>query len=433
MSHSSRLAISNTTGDPLAWVAAVLGMLGLTLTLAGSALGALLFLAVWGLMAMARADRCLRLIVRSPLLWLVPAFALASMAWSLAPGATLRAAVQLVLTVGAALLTAGFLRPRAFVSAMSVSLLIGAILSLLFGRYGVDGMTGATVFLGIFASKNTMALFMSFLAIFSAAVLADRGQPVALRLLAVCSFLLSIPLLLRAHSVGALVTTAASFAVLLAVAVFARLRPRERVLMLAGTLALALPAVVVVVVLALEGTLGQSISRFVVVVLGKDPTMTGRTVLWQIALSEIYKRPFFGTGYSGFWLQGNLLAESIWRYFSIESRMGFHFHDTFLEVAVELGWIGVAGLTLTLLLAIERTVRLALADRTMATACLVAALFCLVTRTFDEVDAPYPFAVGTFFLFVIAAYGAEYAQAARRGTQRMPHRSPLRQAVTIGA
>ena len=113
--------------------------------------------------------------------------------------------------------------------------------------------------------------------------------------------------------------------------------------------------------------------------------------------------------------------------------MGFHFHDTFLEVAVELGWVGVAALTLTLVLAVERMVRLALADQTMATASLVAALFCLVIRTFDEVDAPYPFAVGTFFLFVIAAYGADYALAARRGGHRAVVQEPLRQAIPIVA
>jgi exopolysaccharide production protein ExoQ len=353
--------------------------------------------------------------------------------WSPAPGPTLRASVQLALTVGIALLTAGFLRPRAFASAMSVSLLFGAVLSLIFGRYGVDGMTGATVFLGVFASKNTMALFMSFLAIFSTAVLADRGQPMVLRLLALFSFLLSIPLLLRAHSIGALLTTSVSFIVLVLTFVFARARPRERLLLLTGALALALPVVVVVAVLAFEGVLGEAIARFVIGVLGKDTTMTGRTVLWDIALSEIHKRPLFGIGYSGFWLQGNLLAESIWRHFSIESRMGFHFHDTFLEVAVELGWVGVAALTLTLVLAVERMVRLALADQTVATASLVAALFCVVTRTFDEVDAPYPFAVGTFFLFVIAAYGADYALAARRRGHRAVIQEPLRQAIPIVA
>lgn len=419
-------------GDPMAWIATVLCMLGMIVTLAGSDLGALLFLGVWGLMAVARADRCLRLIVRSPLLWLVPVFALASVLWSQAPGPTLRASMELVLTVGVAILTAGFLRPREFVSAMSVSLLFGALMSLTFGRYGVDGMTGQTVFLGIFASKNTMALFMSFLAIFSTAVFADRGQPMVLRLLAVFSFLLSIPLLLRAHSVGALLTTSVSFMVLVVIAVFARARPRERLLLLIGMLALALPVVVVVTVIALEGTLGEDISRFIIGVLGKDSTMTGRTVLWQIALAEIHKRPLFGIGYAGFWLHGNLLAESIWRYFSINSRMGFHFHDTFLEVAVETGWTGVAALTLTLVLAVERVVRLALADRTLATASLVAALFCLVTRTFDEVDAPYPFAVGTFFLFVIAAYGADFAQAVGRA-HRVPAPVPVRRAVSIVA
>jgi exopolysaccharide production protein ExoQ len=302
---------------------------------------------------------------------------------------------------------------------MSVSLLFGAIASLAFGRYGLDGMTGETVFLGIFASKNTMALFMSFLAIFAAAALADRGQPPLLRLLAVLSFALSLPLLLLAHSVGALLTTAGSAVVLVSIAVFSRLRSRERLLTLLGVAALVLPIVTVVVVLALNGTLNEDISSFVTGVLGKDATLTGRTVLWQIALAEIAKRPVFGTGYYGFWLQGNLLAEAIWRYFAIDSRSGFEFHDTFLEVAVELGWVGVAALLVTLVLAAGRSVRLALADQTWATAALVAVIFCLVTRTFGEVDAPYPFAAGTFLLFVVAAYGADYAHMVRRTKRKV--------------
>jgi len=70
--------------------------------------------------------------------------------------------------------------------------------------------------------------------------------------------------------------------------------------------------------------------------------------------------------------------------------MGFSFHDTFIEFAVELGWLGVALLVITLVQAIWRSVRLALADQTWATACLVAIAFCLIFRTFDEVDLPYP-------------------------------------------
>ena len=399
--------------DLLAWIAAILSMLGLIIVLAGSSLGALLFLAVWGLMAVVRADRCRQLVFRSPGLWLVPALALVSAIWSAAPGWTLRAAVQLILTVGVASLVAGLLRPREFVSAMSVALLLGAVLSLMFGRYGVDGVTSTTVFLGIFASKNTMALFMSFLVIFAAAVLIDRGQPAWLRLLATFSFLLSVPLLLKAHSVGALASTAVSFMVLPLTLAFARLRSRERILMLAGVAAFALPLAAVLAIVALNGLLDDTISSFITGVLGKDATLTGRTLLWRIALAEIEKHPFLGIGYSAFWQQGNLLAESIWRYFGINSRMGFHFHDTYLEIAVELGWVGVAAFVATLILAIERLFRLALADQTPATACLVAAVFCLTIRTVAEVDAPFPFAIGTFWLFAIAAYGADYARAVR--------------------
>ena len=391
----------------------MLSMFGVILTLAGSATGAVLFIVAWAPIAIRRADRCLTALGRSPSLWLIPAFALLSAIWSEAPAATLRAAAELGVTAGIASLTAAFVSPRAFVSAISIGLLAGAVLSLAFGRYGVDGMTGETVFLGVFASKNTMALFMSLLAIVSACLLADRGQQAVPRLLAALSFLLSIPLLLRARSAGAIVTTGASFAALLAIAAFARMRARERLLVLAGLFAVTVPIVAIVALLALNGTLGQAATEFISGVLGKDATLTGRTVLWQIALTEIAKRPFLGIGYYAFWLQGNLLAESIWRQFSIDSRMGFSFHDTFIEFAVELGWTGTTLLVVTLAQVLERIVRLALADRTWGTACLAGLVICLISRTFDEVDLPYPFAAPTYLFFVAAAYGADYARSVR--------------------
>jgi hypothetical protein len=76
----------------------------------------------------ARADRCPHLIIRSPGFWVFPAVAALSVLWSEATMVTLRAAMELVLTIGIAALLAGFLRPREFVSATSVSLLCGAVL-----------------------------------------------------------------------------------------------------------------------------------------------------------------------------------------------------------------------------------------------------------------------------------------------------------------
>ncbi|MDB5392935.1 MAG: O-antigen ligase family protein [Rhodospirillales bacterium] len=398
---------------PIFWLTTMISTMGLIGVLTGSSVGAVVFLGAWAFIVAAYPDKCLRLVFRTLWLWLIPVMALLSTIWSQAHEATLRAAVELILTIALASLTAGFVRPRAFVSAVSVSLMIGAIVSLIFGRYGVDGMTGRAVFLGIFASKNMMAMFMSFLTIFGAAVLADRGQPMPLRFLAGLSFFLSIPLLLRAHSAGALVTTVISFLVMGFTLVFSRMGAKERLLILICTTIVGTSILVLVVMLAFDGTLAATVSGFVSGVLGKDSTLTGRTELWAIALSEIEKRPLFGVGYSAFWSQGNLLAEGIWRAFQIESRSGFTFHDTFLEVAVELGWVGVTALVITLVFTVVSSVRFALACPGWTTTCFVTVIFCLLTRSIVEVDIPSPFSIGTYLLVVIASYSSDYARMQR--------------------
>jgi exopolysaccharide production protein ExoQ len=274
----------------------------------------------------------------------------------------------------------------------------------------MDGLSGSVVFMGVFGSKNTLAMFMSFLAIFAATVLADRLQPRALRLLAVAAFVLSIPLLIRAHSAGAAVTTILSFIVMGLVVLFARMQPRERMLTLTCATIVGIPLALVCIMAALNGTLAIGFDDFISGVLGKDPTLTGRTVLWHIALTQIHLRPLLGVGYSAFWIQGHLLPEGIWRAFQIDNRMGFHFHDTYLEVAVETGWTGVAALVVTFALALINAMRLALAQQSWVAACFVTIMFCLLVRSVGEVDVPYPFAIGTYLLFVIAAYGADFAR-----------------------
>jgi exopolysaccharide production protein ExoQ len=402
---------------------------GLVGVLAGSSLAAYIFLAAWAPIIVVKAPTCRQLIFRTPLLWLVPALALASVIWSQAPGVTLRAAVELALTISMATLTAGLVRPRAFVSAVLVSLMFGAMASLAFGRLGTDGLSGTTVFMGIFASKNTMAMFMSLLTIFAAAVCADSGQKLSVRMLAGFSFVLAIPLLLKAHSAGALVTTVISFAVMGITVLFARLSARERSLILTVVGIMALPILIVLITLAVNGSLVQAYFDFITGVLGKDPTMTGRTVLWNIALNQIHNRPMLGDGFSAFWVQGNLLPEGIWREFQIDSRSGFSFHDTYLELAVDLGWVGVAALAVTLWLAFQRSIRLALDMPGWTTACFVTVMVCILTRSIDEADVPAPFSFLTYVLFVIASYGSDYVHGKRAYAQRAASQMPAREFV----
>jgi exopolysaccharide production protein ExoQ len=75
--------------------------------------------------------------------------------------------------------------------------------------------------------------------------------------------------------------------------------------------------------------------------IGKDVSLTGRTLLWSHAANIIADHPFGGLGLQAFWVEGNSEAVRFWETFYIDSHIGFHFHDLWLETGVELGFIGI--------------------------------------------------------------------------------------------
>jgi len=78
--------------------------------------------------------------------------------------------------------------------------------------------------------------------------------------------------------------------------------------------------------------------------LGRDPTLTGRTNIWQVVLS-VSGNAWVGTGYESFWTGKRLSA--IWA----RTMEGLNeAHNGYLEVYLNLGWVGVlllAGLIVT--------------------------------------------------------------------------------------
>jgi exopolysaccharide production protein ExoQ len=70
--------------------------------------------------------------------------------------------------------------------------------------------------------------------------------------------------------------------------------------------------------------------------LGRDPSLTGRTTIWAAVISVV-KNPLIGTGFESFWTGDRL--PKIWR---IINEPGIQeAHDGYLEVYLNLGWIGV--------------------------------------------------------------------------------------------
>jgi exopolysaccharide production protein ExoQ len=73
--------------------------------------------------------------------------------------------------------------------------------------------------------------------------------------------------------------------------------------------------------------------------MGRDSTLTGRTDIWRQILS-MSGNPIFGTGFESFWLGAR--AQRMWDMFYFHPTQA---HNGYIEVYLELGWLGIAMLT----------------------------------------------------------------------------------------
>jgi O-antigen ligase len=81
--------------------------------------------------------------------------------------------------------------------------------------------------------------------------------------------------------------------------------------------------------------------------LGRDATFTGRVDIPDQVLAIINRRPWLGYGNGAFWEQdvfgGGMVREALqWEVFSA--------HQGWLELALDLGWVGVAAFAVSLAL-----------------------------------------------------------------------------------
>lgn len=391
----------------LVWGVFVLSLFSLLLAGYVSSVGAMVFLALWVMMALGFGHDAARVLHCGPRLpWVIACLAVASTLWSQAPGETLKFGLEYTATVACALLAAGMMRPRALLSALAAALMAVAVLSVARGTHAIDPLTGADTFVGVFASKNQLGFFVSLLLLAGIALLLDGAQPAIFRLMGLGAIALALPLLVMSHSGTSVVSSGLAALVLLANLCLSRVSRFTRARLFCAGLCVATP------LLALLAFGGDDISGLLLDALGKDATLTGRTTLWQHALALIPDHPILGIGYQAFWLQNDMNAESLWHAFHIESRSGFHFHSTWIETTVEIGLIG-AGLLLALVLRVAADLlRWSWRTGSVPSAFFVALLFCLITRAFVEVDILGPFLIGTFMLLVAASYARQSPEEA---------------------
>lgn len=73
--------------------------------------------------------------------------------------------------------------------------------------------------------------------------------------------------------------------------------------------------------------------------IGKDATLTGRTELWPLVIEMIWKHPWLGYGFSGFWQGLDGESAYIWR---AAGWTPTHPHNGFLALWLDLGLLGLS-------------------------------------------------------------------------------------------
>ncbi len=321
----------------------------------------------------------------------LPALAVGSVLWTDAPGATLRASIQYGTTVLCGLVAARIVSVRS----LAVGGLIGGLAVLLYshsdGKYGYDFVDATYAFQGAFQSKNQLGFYASLTALFGLAVAVMSGTRLILRPVAFGIAAFAVWTLTLTDSATSVLSLAAGVLAILAVILTMRIGIAFRAQSIAVFLCIA-TALAAVAIQA--GALDTIFAVF-----GKDPTLTGRTYLWNQGVLFGQERPVLGLGYNAFWQLNRPEAEDLWREFYISSRTGFHFHNTLIESYVALGIGGVllvAGWTLALLL---NSVRVVMNTQLHAEAALCVGLALIfVIRSFVEIDFFTPYTAGSFLV-----------------------------------
>ena len=376
----------------------------------------LLFVAMTGILMLYRPAYNLRQIALFSPLLILPLLAVISTTWSEAPQSSMRAGLELCLTVGAAILVCRNVRAEWTILTLFGSFALFAAQAL---PYVPFALATKTPLVAGFGSKNQVGFVGFMLFALSIAVIVDRSQRVLVRLAAIAAVPYALLLGWLSQSGGTTASVALVLLIFPPLAILGAIKLPVRIALIALTLAL------VGIASFFLDDIDAAVTDFRVHVLNKDATLTGRTYLWDFAARLSAARPYLGYGYGSFWRQGNIDAEGLWRWGGIANRGGFNFHNAFVEIRVDLGLVGMSLLLATcVIVAVVAVVRQILKP-SVPLACLIAIMAVTYFRSYVENGLFAPFSLTTvvwmatlLYAFPVATRPSPVATATSRDLAR---------------
>jgi exopolysaccharide production protein ExoQ len=301
-----------------------------------------------------RWKKVLFAITKKRILLILVGIALASVFWSVLPGITFRRSIALLGTTlfGVYLATRYSLNEqfRLLTWTLGIAIVLSILFALLLPAYGIH-QNGDFLgqWKGIYIHKNTLGRNMGFsLYVFS--LLAFWGSKY--RWIGFAGCVLAALLIFLSGSITPVFST---LTVLILLPLYSILRWRYSL-----TLFFFLIAVMVNII---GVTLLLNSAETIVGNFGRDLTFTGRTKLWFVLFEMIQQRPWLGYGYTAFWLGGQSEDARVW---SVIPWQPDYAHNGYIDLALQVGLVGVVIFAIDFLLNFSRAVTLAAATRNAA-------------------------------------------------------------------
>ena len=281
-------------------------------------------------------ERLASLLLENYLFLLLGLLTITSALWSQFPMMSFEGAVYQAMNIWFALYLSVRFRPQRQLALFQVLGWLVVVASIavasLDPAYGRDqtlatsglGTTLGT-WIGIFNHKNYCAIVVCFL--LSASLYRIPSTPFSKCARAIFVFL-SLFLIFMTQSRTGWIVAAVLVTYVAAMKVLRRRNGIDRAALIGGAL---------VMCIALSCVVVQNYSELMLM-FGKDPTLSGRTDIWHAAFQSAIKRPFLGYGYQAFW--NGAEGESA----NVLLTLGFippHAHSGFLETWLELGLVGL--------------------------------------------------------------------------------------------
>ena len=298
--------------------------------------------------------------------------ALASVAWSIAPDIALRRVILQVAIVATLVLSvqaAG--DPRGVVERIFWMLVLIVLLNLVVVAVTPAGPLGHE---GVYPQKNGLGAASALAILFSLFQL-FAGRPVA-RIAAVGTIAVGMLLLVLSQSKTSLGLVFVVPLLALGIAVVVRAAGISAAIVFPVLVALVLGGYRLGVATYLWdfGTVMEAIFG--------DPTLTTRTDIWNFALAMIERRPLLGFGFESFWQAG---PESP----SLREAPGFvarmpHAHNGYIDIALQLGLVGLALLIALVLGAFHATSGTLRRSFGLGWLCLMLMLFAVFVNCLES-------------------------------------------------